>query len=225
MVAGSSETVIRPADTSVAEFGPWNPGIVSQLPAELRHLCTVFRPENVSTSLSAATELQLLTGLPAAELVAFRPQRLVLHEVLIRVMAEFSVPDGSRIEDLGINFRQITSLLIGRYLEPQMPEITAAFAHARSRVAEAIHSAFADLGPAPAHVPAGRPPLLRLWSRRRSPSQLAADPAPWGLARLPPVSAARAPPTMHCKRPPFAVSRRSCQRSLPRTAAPGVRAS
>ena len=154
------------------------------MPAELRHLCTVFRPENVSTSLSAATELQLLTGLPAAELVAFRPQRLVLHEVLIRVMAEFSVPDGSRIEDLGINFRQITSLLIGRYLEPQMPEITAAFAHARSRVAEAIHSAFADLGPAPAHVPAGRPPLLRLWSRRRSPSQLAADPAPWGLAQI-----------------------------------------
>ena len=184
MVAGSSETVIRTADTSVAEFGPWNPGIVSQLPAELRHLCTLFRTENVSTSVSAATELQLLTGLPAAELVAFRPQRLVLHEVLIRVMAEFSVPDGSRIEDLGINFRQITSLLISRYLEPQMPAITAAFAHTRSRLAEAIHRAFADLGPAPAHVPAGRPPLLRLWSRRRSPSQLAADPAPWGLAQI-----------------------------------------
>ena len=183
MVAGSSETVIRPADTSVAGFGPWNPGIVSQLPAELRHLCTVFRPENVSTSLSTATELQLLSGLPAAELVAFRPQRLVLHEVLIRVMAEFSVPDGSRIEDLGINFRQITSLLIGRYLEPQMPEITAAFARTRSRVAEAIHSAFADRSGAGARA-RGRPPLLRLWSRRRSPSQLAADPAPWGLSRI-----------------------------------------
>jgi hypothetical protein len=182
---GSSESVSRTAETSVAEFGPWNPGILSQVPAPLRHLCTVFRPENVSTSLSAATEWQLLTGLPAAELVAFRPQRLVLHEVLIRVMAEFSVPDGSRIEDLGINFRQITSLLISRYLDPQMPAITAAFAQTRRSLAEAIHSAFANLGPAPAHAPARRPPLLRLWSRRRAPSQPPAEPAGgWGLAQI-----------------------------------------
>jgi hypothetical protein len=184
VAAGSSETLIRTADTSVAEFGPWNPGIVSQLPAELRHLCTVFRPENVSTSLSGATELQLLTGLPAAELVAFRPPRLVLHEVLIRVMAEFSVPDGSRIEDLGINFRQITRLLISRYLEPQMPAITAAFAHTRRSLAEAIHSAFANVAPTRAHVPAGRSHLLGLWSRRRSKSQLPADHTAWGLAQI-----------------------------------------
>ena len=90
------------------ESGPWNPGIQSQLPVELRPLCTIFRPENVLTSVASASELQPLTGLPLGELVAFRPQRLVLHEVLVRVTADFSVPDGSRIEDLGINFREIT---------------------------------------------------------------------------------------------------------------------
>ena len=37
------------------------------------------------------------------------PERLALHELLVRVTADFSVPDGSKIEDLGINFRQIVS--------------------------------------------------------------------------------------------------------------------
>ncbi len=184
MAPGSSDTLSRTADTSGAEFGPWNPGIVSQLPAELRHLCTVFRPENVATSLSAATELQLLTGLPAAELVAFRPQRLVLHEVLIRVTAEFSVPDGSRIEDLGINFRKITSLLISRYLEPHMPAISAAFAETRRSLAEAIHGALADPDPPRARAAAQRSPLARLLSPRRSTRQLPADPPASGLARI-----------------------------------------
>jgi hypothetical protein len=181
---GSSDTLSRTADTSVAQFGPWNPGILSQLPAELRHLCTVFRSENVATSLSAATELQLLTGLPAAELVAFRAQRLVLHEVLIRVTAEFSVPDGSRIEDLGINFRKITSLLISRYVDPQMPAIDAAFARTRRSLAEAIHGAFASVGPARLPGPAARSPLARLLSRRRGELQLAAEHPGWDLPQI-----------------------------------------
>src|ERR1700704_5299285 len=96
------------------QYGPWHPGIVSQVPLELRHLCTIFRSENALTSVAAATELQLLTGFPLCELVAFRPQRLLLHEVLIRVMADFSVPDGSRIGELGINFRELSHWLVAR---------------------------------------------------------------------------------------------------------------
>ena len=46
-----------------AEFGPWNPGIVSQVPRPLRHLCTIYRPENVFTNLAQADELHDLTGL------------------------------------------------------------------------------------------------------------------------------------------------------------------
>ena len=184
MAAGSSDTQIGTADTAAAEFGPWNPGILSQLPAELRQLCTVFRAENVSTSLSAATELQLLTGLPATELVALRAQRLVLHEVLIRVTAEFSVPDGSRIEDLGINFRKITSLLLDRYLDPQMPVISSAFARTRRTLAEAIHAAFATAGAAPTNAATERSPLSRLFSARRSARPSSAAHLDWSLSQI-----------------------------------------
>ena len=176
--------MIPTAHTSQAAAGPWNPGIDSQLPADLRPLCTVFRPENVLTSLSTATELQLLTGLRAADLVAFRPQRLVLHEVLIRVTADFSVPDGSRIEDLGINFREITSLLMERYLEPQMPAITSAFAQLRSRLAQAIHLAFSAMAAEPARAPAQRSLRSRLFASRRHELQLSAGDPGWGLPQI-----------------------------------------
>ena len=92
-------------------FGPWNPGIASRVPDAIRGLCTFLRPENVVTAPATAIELRDLTGLDLTEVVAFRPERLALHEVLIRVTADLSVPDGSRIEDLGINFRRMTSLL------------------------------------------------------------------------------------------------------------------
>ena len=39
------------------QFGPWNPGIESQIPNELRPLATIFRPENVFTSVERADEM------------------------------------------------------------------------------------------------------------------------------------------------------------------------
>jgi len=170
---------------SQSDAGPWDPGIVSQVPAELRHLSTIFRPENVSTSVAAATELQLLTGFAPSELVAFRPQRLLLHEVLIRVTADFSVPDGSRIEDLGINFREITSHLLTRYLDPQMDSIAAAFAQVRRQLAEAIQAAFSTVaaGSPPSVTPPAHSPASRLFARitrRRGEVRVAANELGWG---------------------------------------------
>jgi len=95
------------------QYGPWNPGIQSVVPRELLALSTIFRPENVTTSVAAALEMQGLTGLSLSDLVVFRPERLALHELLIRVSADFVVPDGSRVEDLGISFREMTSKLVG----------------------------------------------------------------------------------------------------------------
>src|SRR6267142_6115580 len=126
---------------------PWNPGIQSQIPRELRHLSTIFRPENVSTSIAAATDMQGLTGFSASELVAFRPQRLALHELLIRVTADFAVPDGSRIGDLGINFREIASRLLERYLLPEMDAITAAYDRTRRELRCAIDAVLAGVVP------------------------------------------------------------------------------
>jgi len=108
-------------------YGPWNPGLVSPMPRELWHLATIFRAENVATPLAEAVELADLTGLPATEIVAFRPERLALHEALVRVTADFSVPDGPRQDDLGINFRALTTALMRRHVEPRMPEVIAAY--------------------------------------------------------------------------------------------------
>ena len=132
------------ADAGDAQFGPWNPGIQSQIPAHLRHYCTIFRPENVFTSLADAEEMRDLTGLEFTELVTFQPRRLALHEVLIRVTADLSVPDGSRIEDLGINFRQMTGVLLNRCIEPGMSEIDAIYNAAKRRLSEIVTNELVD---------------------------------------------------------------------------------
>ena len=125
--------------------GPWSPGIESQIPNELLHLATVFGPEHVWTTLAEARELADFTGLPLHELVAFRPERLALHEVLVRVTADVSVPDGERIEDLGISFRSITRVLLERHVAPHMPSIVEAYETARRRVAAVVERELASL--------------------------------------------------------------------------------
>src|SRR6202162_1049790 len=137
---------VNPGDDTQVH-GPWNPGIQSQIPRELRHLSTIFRPENVFTSIAAVTDMQGLTEFSPGELVAFRPQRLALHELLIRVTADFAVPDGSRIGDLGINFREIASLLLERYLLPEMDALTAAYDRTRHELRTAMDAALAAVVP------------------------------------------------------------------------------
>jgi hypothetical protein len=142
------------ADATDAQFGPWNPGIQSQVPAHLRAYCTIFRPQNVFTNVAYAGELRDLTGLEFGELVTFQPQRLALHEVLIRVTADLSVPDGSRIEDLGINFRKMTGVLLERCIEPGVNEIDAIYDTARRKLSEIIENELTSLFAAPTAVSA-----------------------------------------------------------------------
>src|SRR6185369_9925419 len=78
------------------------------------------------------------TGLPVSELVAFRPQRLALHELLVRVTANFSIPDGAKLEDLGINFRRTVSTILANYVTPEQEVIDAAFEALRRTLAAAI---------------------------------------------------------------------------------------
>ena len=136
------------------EYGPWDPGILSQVPKDLAHLATIFRPENVSTSIASVGELRGLTGFELSELAAFRPQRLALHELLVRVTADFAVPDGTRIEDLGLNFREIARLLLSRYLDPEMETIVGAYDRARQEAKGTIDTALLHLrgGWGPEHI-------------------------------------------------------------------------
>ena len=130
-------------DAEATAFGPWNPGIRSPVPEELRQYCTIFRPANVFTSIGKASELRDFTGLEMNELVSFRPRRLVLHELLIRVTADLSVPDGERVEDLGLNFREMTRIILARYVEPHMESINASYAAMRGELAQVIDAELA----------------------------------------------------------------------------------
>jgi len=174
---------------AAGEFGPWNPGIESQVPKELLHLSTIFRPENVFTSVATAVELHGLTGFPLSELVTFRPQRLALHELLIRVTADFAVPDGSRIEDLGINFRKIARLLLTRYLDPQMDSLVDAYDQARRKLLTAAEATMAAVVPAPtapaaSAARAAASGLLRRMTAGRKPLAVAIVDRSWGPSEI-----------------------------------------
>ena len=144
------------AKTPQTRFDAWNPGIESRIPGDVRPLATIFRPENVFTSIESADEMCDLTGLPIAELVAFRPERLALHEALVRVTAEVSVPDGTKIEDLGINFREIVTIVLARYVGPKMDVITQAYDTLRKELSALIATELAPLFPQAANVAAPR---------------------------------------------------------------------
>jgi hypothetical protein len=124
--------------TAAAEHGAWNPGLESELPREYVPLATVFRAENVSTSAAKAYELGGYCGLPAHELVAFRPERLIVHELLVRVISGLAVPDGSDYEDLGRNFRRIASTILDKYIAPHRAQLTELFERTRSSASALI---------------------------------------------------------------------------------------
>ncbi len=109
------------------DAGPWNPDIKSTLPTDYLPLSTLFRPENVFTSIETATELSDFTGLRIQQLICFRPQRLVVHELLVRVSADIFVSDGSKYEDLGVNYRNIVDAILRDYIQPHMPRIVDRF--------------------------------------------------------------------------------------------------
>jgi hypothetical protein len=161
--------------TECAEYGPWNPGIRSQLPPSLLPLATVFRPDNVFTSVEEAHERSAFTGLEPEDLVTFRPERLVVHELLIRVTGDISVPDGPNYEDLGINFRHIAGTILSRYLTPPMPEFVRAYEELRAQVLHVIETELASSlcaparGPAPGSAPRRLASLFGLARNRSGP--------------------------------------------------------
>ena len=68
------------------------------------------------------------------ELIAFRPHRLVLHELIVRITADIVVREGENEEDLGINFRNIANLIFSQYIIPALMQIEHAFDTMRTRI-------------------------------------------------------------------------------------------
>jgi hypothetical protein len=110
-----------------AKYSAWNSGLQSQLPHEYLPLSTIFRAENVSTSREKANELSDFCGLPADELVAFRVERLIVHELLIQVTTGITVPNGRDYEDLGKNFREIAATILNRFIAPHRQDLVRTF--------------------------------------------------------------------------------------------------
>ncbi|WP_082513932.1 hypothetical protein [Methylobacterium sp. Leaf465] len=146
-------------------YGPWSPGIESSLPRALLPLATVFREENVETSLNDAYELSDVSGLPLTSLVCFRPERLVVHEVLIRVMADLSVPVGQTYGDLGVNFRAIVSAILNEGIAEHGREIAARHAEIRVAAAELLDGQIDKILGEYLHTAEGWPPRGALWRR------------------------------------------------------------
>ncbi|MEH3118035.1 MAG: hypothetical protein PGN25_10700 [Methylorubrum populi] len=155
-------------------FDAWNPGLEPGLPRALRPLATVFRPENVALTLPDILELSDLSGLPATQLAPFRPERLAVHEVLIRVMADISVPVGEVYADLGLNFRRIVGTLLREAVTPRLDTVSATLDALRAEadaVLERELSALFDETPAPTHAPtSGWGGLFRRLHARAAPA-------------------------------------------------------
>ena len=132
-------------DRAAGGYGPWHPGLESELPRALLPLATVFRRENVSTSVAEAFELSDYCGLPPQELVAFRPERLIVHELLVRVTAGLAVPDGNDYEDLGRNFREIATTILTNDIVPHLDDLKQELEKVRSAAAVVIARELSNL--------------------------------------------------------------------------------
>jgi hypothetical protein len=147
------------------EFGPWNPGVASDLSSQLMALCTIFREENAFTTLTEVQELAGVTGLELSDLVVFRPERLALHELLVRVTADIEVPDPehAKVNSLGIEFRRIVESVHTQYVVPHMGEIVRSYESLRGEIATIIEKELALLFDRRAPL---RPPGQRRWLRK-----------------------------------------------------------
>ena len=176
-------------------FDAWHPGVASGIPEAWRDLETLYRPDCASSGRAEVDADVTLTGLAPEQLTAFRPARLALHELIVRITAEIAVPEGDIEEDVGKHFRHIALRVRDHYLAPEMARIEAAHAafcaRAEATIGELLH---AQLGPPPP-PPRRRLSLAALFGRR--PNAAAATPAvpPGKPAPLP------CPPDCDCMRP------------------------
>ncbi len=160
--------------TASQEYSAWNPGILSTIPPEYRELETIHDPANVSSRYSEVTDLSSTTGLPVEELVSFRPSRLVLHEVIVRVTADIVVMEGEKEEDLGINFRRIANCILDKYLAPRRGDIDAQFQQRKLEVEQRVREEIDFLLNIDAVAASERPSLLaRLLGRKTARPGLA----------------------------------------------------
>ena len=127
------------------DFSAWNPGVESKIPQQCLYLETIYDPANVFTSLDEINQLVSETGLSALELINFRPHRLILHELIVRITADIVVLEGDAEEDLGINFRAITWQILEHYIQPRLIQIEKRYHTNTTRIEELAQRELDDL--------------------------------------------------------------------------------
>lgn len=142
-------------------FDAWHPGLDSTIPARLIDQVTLYRPENALISYPQAKEIAAFCGLDVADVAAFKPERLVVHELLIRVTADYTVPDGPNYEDLGINLRAMVATVLDRYVAPRMDSVRALFDDVTAEASAFIEAALGELDAPPAAPAPASPSLLK----------------------------------------------------------------
>ena len=75
-------------------------------------------------------------------------ERLIVHELLIRVTGDISVPDGPNYEDLGISLRSITDQILSRHVMAEIGSLSVSFntymEEAQSSISELISEKLMD---------------------------------------------------------------------------------
>ena len=148
----------------------WNPGIESEIPQAYRSLETIYNPGNAFNSVDEVEALARETGLDPMDLICFRPHRLVLHELIVRITADIVVVEGETEEDLGINFRHIARKIFSKYVIPKLMQIEHAYETMRTKLEDItqpeIERSLAQLQELPA---VEKPSLGRRLFGRKSP--------------------------------------------------------
>ena len=115
-------------------YSAWNPGLESEIPQAYRSLETIYNPGNAFNSVDEVESLARETGLDPMDLICFRPHRLVLHELIVRITADIVVVEGENEEDLGINFRNIARKIFSHYVIPNLMQIEHAYETMRTKL-------------------------------------------------------------------------------------------
>ena len=118
----------------------WNPGLSSSIPSALQAEVTLFRAESSTVDYRTARELADFCGLKPTALIAFRIERLLIHDLLVRVTSDLSVPDGPNYEDLGISLRSMVHTIYSDYVTPEIEQFKQSFGSARKACEETIRS-------------------------------------------------------------------------------------
>ena len=127
------------------EFGPWNPGLSSSIPSKLLPLSTMFRSDCAAVSYQQAKELSDFSGMSIFDVATFLPERLIVHEILVRVTADLMVPDGPEYEELGINLRFMTRRIYDDHVVPKLYDLRRQYADIQTIAAEIISNELLQL--------------------------------------------------------------------------------